>query len=95
MGLGFIGNRQIAAAYDKKAYPWIGDVYHLSRKHNFSVMDMKLSDEEIVAYLNSEVVRKYIMDVFRGVTYHLSITQLKQLPVPSNQEELKNLSKLS
>ncbi len=95
VGLGFRGNRQIAAAYDKKAYPWIGDVYHLSRKHNFSVMDMKLSDEEIVAYLNSEVVRKYIMDVFREVTYHLSITQLKQLPVPSNQEELKNLSKLS
>ncbi|PKM92229.1 MAG: DNA methyltransferase [Euryarchaeota archaeon HGW-Euryarchaeota-1] len=95
VGLGFRGNRQIAAAYDKKAYPWMGDVYHLFRKHNFSVLDMKLNDEEIVKWLNSEVVRKYIIDVFREVTYHLSITQLKQLPVPSNHEELKNLSKLS
>ncbi|MCM8768394.1 MAG: hypothetical protein NC911_01740 [Candidatus Omnitrophica bacterium] len=32
VGLGFRENGRVAAAYDEKCYPWMGDVYHLLRK---------------------------------------------------------------
>lgn len=94
VALGFRRNRQIAAAYDKKAFPWMGDVYHLIRKNTFAASAMALSDEEIVTYLNSEIVRKYLIDTFKEVTYHLSITQLKQIPVPLTFKEINKLSEI-
>jgi len=94
VALGFRGDRQIAAAYDKKAYPWMGDVYHLTRKNTFLSYKMELSDKDIVAYLNSEIVRRYLIDTFKEVTYHLSITQLKQIPIPLTFKEFKKLSEI-
>jgi len=86
IGLGFRGDRQIGAAYDYKAYPWMGDVYHLLRKHLLIDKNFDLTDEEVVDFLNSEIIRKYVKDVFRDITYHFNITQLKLLPLPTKKE---------
>lgn len=96
VGLGFRGNRQVGAAYDYNAYPWMGDVYHLLRKENLVNMQFDLTDEEVVEFLNSEIIKRYIKDVFRDITYHFNITQLKLLPLPTRKElqKLKALNNL-
>lgn len=86
VGLGFRENGKVAAAYDKKCYPWMGDVYHLLRKNELFTNSFDLDDEEILEYLNSDYLRKYIADTYREVTYHLSITQLKNIPLPTKKE---------
>jgi adenine-specific DNA-methyltransferase len=86
VGLGFRGNGQVGAAYDYEAYPWMGDVYHLLRKHTVINMKFDLTDEEVVEFLNSEIIKKYVKDVFRDITYHFNITQLKLLPLPTKVE---------
>jgi len=90
VGLGFRGNRQIGTAYDHKAYPWMGDVYHLLRKHTLTNTKFDLADEEVVEFLNSEIIKRYVNDDFRDITYHFSITQLKILPLPT-KDELRKL----
>ena len=86
VGLGFRGNGRVAAAIDKRCYPWMGDVYHLLRKDNLFKVKFDMADTEVVEYLNSDYVRKYIKDVYREITYHLSITQLINLPLPDKEE---------
>lgn len=87
--MGFRGG-QVGAAYDYKAYPWMGDVYHLLRKYTLVNMGFDLAEEEVVSFLNSEIITRYVKDVFRDITYHFNITQLKLLPLPTN-EELKEI----
>ena len=89
VGLGFRGDGQVGAAYDYKAYPWMGDVYHLLRKHTLTNMEFDLTDEEVVEFLNSEIIKRYVKDVFRDITYHFNITQLKMLPLPTKKELIK------
>ncbi|MEO0129387.1 MAG: TaqI-like C-terminal specificity domain-containing protein [candidate division WOR-3 bacterium] len=86
VGLGFRENGRVAAACDKKCYPWMGDVYHLLRKTNLFNLNFDMKDSEVVEYLNSDYIKKYIRDVYREITYHLSITQLKNLPLPNKKE---------
>jgi len=61
----------------------MGDVYHLLRKEG---TELDLSDEEVVEFLGSDLIRRYIKDVFRDITYHLNITQLRILPLPTRKE---------
>ncbi len=89
VGLGFKGDGRLAAAYDHKAYPWMGDVYHLLRKRTLVNMGFGLRDEEVVDFLNSEIVGRYVKDVFRDITYHFNITQLKLLPLLTESEVAK------
>ncbi len=86
VGLGYRGNGQVGAAYDYKAYPWMGDVYHLLRKRTLVNFGFDLTEEEVVSFLNSEIVKRYVKDVFRDITYHFNITQLKLLPLPTKKE---------
>lgn len=86
VGLGFRENGKVAAAIDKRCYPWMGDVYHFLRRNDLFSSNFDLSDSEIIEYLNSDYVRKYVKDVYREITYHLSITQLKNLPLPNKKE---------
>ncbi len=93
VGLGFREDGRVAAAYDEKCYPWMGDIYHLLKKDDLFSSSFDLSDQEAVEYLNSDYVRKYVKEVYREITYHLSITQLKSLPLPTKKEwrEIKSL----
>lgn len=86
VGLGFRENGKVAAAYDEKSYPWMGDVYHLLKKGDLFLGNFDLNESETVEYLNSDYLRRYVKDVYREITYHLSITQLKSLPLPSKKE---------
>ncbi|MCX7761522.1 MAG: N-6 DNA methylase [Candidatus Kryptonium sp.] len=89
VGLGFRENGNVAAAYDSKCYPWMGDVYHLLRKNETLFQNFDMSDGELVDYLNSDYVKHYIKDTYRDITYHLNITMLKNLPVPNRKEWAK------
>lgn len=64
----------------------MGDVYHLLRKSNLFNLNFDMSEHEVVEYLNSDYVKRYIKDTYREITYHLSITQLKDLPLPNKKE---------
>ncbi len=64
----------------------MGDVYHLLRKTGLFDLNFDMSDMDVVDYLNSEYVKHYVKDVYREITYHLSITQLKNLPLPNKRE---------
>jgi adenine-specific DNA-methyltransferase len=86
VGLGFRENGKVAAAIDERSYPWMGDIYHLLRKNDLFNINFDMEDSETQEYLNSDYLRKYIKEVYREITYHLSITQLKNLPVPSKEE---------
>ncbi|HGJ63970.1 TPA: DNA methyltransferase [bacterium] len=86
VGLGFREDGKVGAAYDKKCYPWMGDVYHLLRKNELFNNSFDFDDEEVLEYLNSDYLKKYISDAYRKITYHLSITQLKNIPLPTKRE---------
>lgn len=90
VGLGFREKGRIGAAYDERCYPWMGDVYHLIRKNNVFTSDYDLDDLSVVEFLNSDYIMKYFNDTFREITFHLSISMLKKLPLP-NAMELKEL----
>lgn len=89
IGLGFRENGKIGAAYDEKCYPWMGDVYHIFRKCDLFNTGFDLNKSELLEYLNSDYIRKHIKDIYREITYHLSITQLKNIPLPTQNEWLK------
>lgn len=95
VGLGFRGNGRLGAAYDDKAYPWMGDVYHLLKKNTLINSKFDLKEEEVINFLNSEIIKKYLKDVFRDITYHFNITQLKVIPLPTKKElnKLKEILK--
>ena len=63
----------------------MGDVYHLIRKKDLMSGEFDLTDEEVVEYLSSDYVKRYIKDVYREITYHLSITQIKNIPIPNRE----------
>lgn len=86
VGLGYRGNGQLGAAYDEKAYPWMGDVYHLLRRKNSLFSNVDMADFQIVEYLNSEIVSRYLKHTFRNITYHFNITQLNYIPLPTAEE---------
>lgn len=95
VGLGFREGGRVAAAYDERCYPWMGDVYHLLRKSNLFNLNFDMSEQEVVEYLNSDYVKRYIRDTYREITYHLSITQLKNLPLPDKKEWKKIQKEIS
>lgn len=93
IGLGFRGDGKLAAAYDKRGYPWMGDVYHLLRRNTLFSHEYDLSDSEVTQYLDSECVKRYIKNTYREITYHLSMTQLKNVPLPT-KSELKRIGEI-
>jgi adenine-specific DNA-methyltransferase len=82
---GFRENGKVGAAFDNKCYPWMGDIYHLLPKNDLFTVNFDLSNSEILEYLNSDYVKKYIKDTYREITYHLSINQLNNLPLPTQK----------
>ena len=86
IGLGFRENGKVAAAYDEENYLWMGDIYHLIRKGGLFSGGFDLNEAEILEYLNSDYLRKYVKEVYREITYHLSITQLNNFPLPTRKE---------
>jgi len=71
--IGHTKGGKLVAAVDKQCYPWREDI-HLVPKVD------ELDLDEITRYLNSDHVQQYMHLLFRAITPHITITQLKQLP---------------
>jgi len=65
---------RLVAAIDKRCYPWREEI-HLVPK--IAGLDL----EAITSYLNSEPVQQYLRMIYKEITPHITITQLKRLPV--------------
>ncbi|MFP3265450.1 MAG: TaqI-like C-terminal specificity domain-containing protein [Acidilobus sp.] len=79
---------KVVAAVDDKHYPWLEQL-HMIPKVPLSVEEMK----KIAEYLNSREVQWYMRTLYRDITPHTTITQLKRLPLPKEYERyVKNLT---
>jgi len=68
---------KIVAAIEEEIYPYVGDVYHLLPKINLSRRELK----DIVDWLNSEELNRYMETLYRDITPHTTATQLKMVPL--------------
>ena len=97
VGLGFRGRSRILANYDAKCYPWFGDVYHLIPSSEKLFTHSKINEIEVMEYLNSHYVSRYVTDKFRDIVYHLSSTLLGVIPIPcptnGGEKQCLNLNK--
>jgi len=75
--VGHTKGTRVVAAVDERCYPW-REEFHLVHK-----MD-KLDLYAFALYLNSEPVQEYISTLYRDFVPHLTMTMLKQVPIPSN-----------
>lgn len=77
---------RVEAALDYRSYPWMGDVYHLLPKVGNGGREKCMGDSELVEYLNSETVQRYMRGKYRQITPHVTSTQLRALPLPTSEE---------
>jgi len=68
---------RVVAAVDEKCYAWREEI-HLIPKVPLGIDEMK----KIAEYLNSEEVQWYVKTLYKDITPHITITQLKLLPLP-------------
>jgi hypothetical protein len=67
----------VVAAIDDKGYPWL-EQNHLIPKVPLSMEELR----KITEYLNSKEVQWYVRTLYKDITPHTTITQLKLLPLP-------------
>jgi adenine-specific DNA-methyltransferase len=67
----------VVAAIDDKGYPWL-EQNHLIPKAPLSMEELR----KITEYLNSKEVQWYVRTLYKDITPHTTITQLKLLPLP-------------
>lgn len=68
---------KVVAARDERCYPWREEI-HLVPRH----ADTKVDESALVAYLNSPELNGYVRALYRDLTPHLTMTQLRLLPIP-------------
>jgi len=67
----------VVAAFDDRCYPWL-EQNHLIPKVSLTMDELK----EVTKYLNSKEVQWYVRTLYKDITPHTTITQLKLLPLP-------------
>jgi len=67
---------RIVAAVDERCYPWREEI-HLIPKVPLSIDEMR----RIAEYLNLDEVQKYVKILYKEITPHITITQLRILPI--------------
>jgi len=78
---GITGTR-IVAAIDDRGYPWRQQI-HLIPRVSMSMDELR----KVTEYLNSEEVQWYVRTLYKDITPHTTITQLKLLPLPKEFEK--------
>ncbi len=73
--VGHTKGTRVVAALDERCYPWREEI-HLVPKNK------GVDERALVHYLNSEPVQRHLWTLYRDFVPHLTITQLKFLPVP-------------
>lgn len=66
---------KVVAAVDAEGYPWREEMHLLPKIEGVDI-------GKITQYLNSEEVQRYMLALYKGITSHVTITQLKLLPIP-------------
>jgi adenine-specific DNA-methyltransferase len=79
---------KIVAAVDEKCYAWREEI-HLIPKIALSIEEMK----EIAEYLNSDKMQWYVKTLYKDITPHTTITQLKLLPLPEKYNKYLKIVK--
>jgi len=69
---------KVVAARDERCYPWREEI-HLVQLHPDMVDEVAL-----IAYLNSSELNNYFQILYRDLTPHLTMTQLRLLPILSD-----------
>lgn len=73
--IGHTKGSRLVAAVDRRCYPW-REEFHLVPRVNGINLDA------FTRYLNSQDVQDYLRTLYRDLIPHLTMTQLKSLPVP-------------
>lgn len=68
---------KVVAARDERCYPWREEI-HLVPRHP----DNQVNEAALVAYLNSPELNRYVRTLYRDLSPHITITQLRLLPIP-------------
>lgn len=92
IAIGHTKGGKIVAAINTKKYPWISDVYFIIPKKDsclFSMNRKPLKLEEITYILNSQLAQKLMKRLYRDITPHTTLTQLKIFPIYSKEEWIK------
>ncbi len=74
--VGHTKGARVVAAFDERCYAW-REEFHLVPKR-------PVNERAIVAYLNSELVQRYVARRYRDLIPHLTKTQLARLPIPTD-----------
>ncbi|MCS7284058.1 MAG: TaqI-like C-terminal specificity domain-containing protein [Anaerolineae bacterium] len=73
--VGHTKGARVVAARDERCYPW-REEFHLVPKAG------RLDEVRLVQYLNSKPVQEYVRTLYRDLTPHLTMTQLRRVPLP-------------
>lgn len=72
---------KLVAAIDDRGYPWREDIHLVPKVDGIDI-------QKICQYLNSSEVQTYMRKLYKEITPHVTITQLKRLPVKNGEEFL-------
>jgi len=65
---------RVVAAVDRQCYPWREEMHLIPKIEGIDI-------DAVASYLNSEQVQDYMLKLYKEITPHLTITQLKRLPL--------------
>ena len=80
--VGHTKGARVVAALDERCYPW-REEFHLVPKIP------GLDERKLVQHLNSEPVQWYVRTLYRDLVPHLTMTQLRLVPVPPKLVPIK------
>jgi adenine-specific DNA-methyltransferase len=80
--VGHTKGARVVAALDERCYPW-REEFHLVPKIP------GLDERQLVQHLDSEPVQWYVRTLYRDLVPHLTMTQLRLVPVPSKLVPIK------
>jgi len=72
--IGHTKGGKVVAAIDTKCYPWREDIHLVPRAEDLDL-------DAITSFLNSNAAQQYMYSLYRDITPHTTITQLRQFPI--------------
>lgn len=73
--IGHTKGGRVVCAVEEKGYPWREEIHLMAR-------DNSLDLHKLCDYLNSAAVQQYVRTLYREITPHFTMSQLKALPLP-------------
>ncbi len=80
--VGHTKGARVVAARDERCYPWREEFHLVPKVHG-------LDERQLTEYLNSEPVQWYVRTLYRDLLPHLTMTQLRLVPVPPELVPIK------